>query len=69
MVTYDDHFIENWLHSPQTSMYYALQVQPDTLRKDDPSSLLDEDEYKDIFNPVLFEEQLEDKEFCPVCAE
>lgn len=69
-VTYDDAFIERWLHSPQTSLYYALQVQPETLRKDDPSSILDE-EYEGIFNPVLFEEQLEEEEnnFCSTCAE
>jgi hypothetical protein len=51
-------------------MYYALQVQPETLRKDDVSSILDE-EYEDIFNPVLFEEQLEEQEnnHCSACAE
>ena len=70
LVIYDDAFIERWLQSPQTSLYYALQVQPETLRKDDASSLLDE-EYEDIFNPVLFEEQLEEQEnnFCSSCAE
>ena len=69
LVTYDDKFIELWLHGPQTSMYYALQVRPDTLRKDDATADLDEG-YENIFNPVLFEEQLEEeKEFCSVCAE
>ena len=30
MVTYDEAFIEEWLLSPQTSLYYALQVMGDT---------------------------------------
>ena len=62
VVTYDDTFVEEWLKSPQTSLYYSLQVMPDTLRKDDVSSILD-DEYKDIF---AFEE---DDEYCVSCAE
>ena len=35
VVTYDQAFIKDWLEPPQTSLYYALQVMPDTLRKDD----------------------------------
>ncbi len=63
VVTYDQAFIEEWLQSPQTSLYYALQVMPDTLRKDDVTSILDED-YHDIFG---IEE--EDNSFCSSCAE
>jgi intein/homing endonuclease len=33
-VTYDRDFIENWAQSPQTSLYYSLQVAPDTQAKD-----------------------------------
>ena len=62
VVTYDQAFIEDWLASPQTSLYYALQVAPDTLRKDDVTSILDED-YHDIFG---FETE---EEFCSSCAE
>lgn len=65
VVTYDEEFIEEWLRSPQTSMYYALQVMPDTLRKDDASAILDE-EYKDIFG---FESEAEDDGYCVSCAE
>ena len=61
VVTYDQAFIEDWLASPQTSLYYALQVMPDTLRKDDVTSILDED-YHDIFG-------LTEEEFCSSCAE
>ena len=62
MVTYDQAFIEEWFASPQTSLYYALQVMPDTLRKDDVTSILDED-YHDIFGLE------EDDNFCSSCAE
>jgi len=62
VVTYDQAFIEDWLASPQTSLHYALQVAPDTLRKDDVTSILDED-YHDIFG---FETE---EEFCSSCAE
>lgn len=58
VVTYDQAFIEDWFNSPQTSLYYALQVSPDTLRKDDMTSLLDDD-YSEMFN---FDE-------CVSCAE
>ena len=59
-ITYDNRFIEDWFNSPQTSMYYALQVSPDTLRKDDVSSILDED-YHDIFGL--------EEDHCLSCAE
>lgn len=62
VVTYDEAFIQDWLDSPQTSLYYALQVMPDTLRKDDASAILDDD-YKGIFD---FQE---DDQFCSSCAE
>lgn len=62
VVTYDQAFIEEWFNSPQTSLYYSLQVMPDTLRKDDVTSILDED-YHDIFG--LDSEE----DFCSSCAE
>ena len=65
VVTYDEQFIEEWLHSPQTSIYYSLQVMPDTQRKDDVASLLD-DEYKNMFEPISSECT---EDFCPSCAE
>ena len=63
MVTYDEDFIRDWLESPQTSLYYALQVQPDTQRKDDALAVLDED-FRDLFG---FEEETDN--FCISCAE
>jgi hypothetical protein len=64
VVTYDEEFIQDWFASPQTSLYYALQVMPDTLRKDDASAILD-DSYADLFN---FGDEEEDS-FCSSCAE
>ena len=49
VVTYDNDFIENWLLSPQTSMYYSLQVMQNTQAKDDAMAALDDD-FSAIFN-------------------
>ncbi|AGG54545.1 ribonucleotide reductase [Cyanophage SS120-1] len=78
LIIYDDAFIEEWLKSPQTSLYYSLQVRPDILRKDDATADLDE-EYQGIFDPVAFENFERDEtelsstectpDFCPSCAE
>lgn len=66
VVTYDRKFLQEWLSSPQTSMYYALQVMPDTQRKDDALAALDED-FRDLFG---FEEALAPSDdFCVSCAE
>ena len=40
MVTYDEAFIEAWLESPQTSLYYSLQVMGDTQDKSDAYAAL-----------------------------
>jgi len=48
VVTYDEDFLRDWIYSPQTSLYYALQVMPDTQAKDDALAALDED-YRDFF--------------------
>jgi len=42
VVTYDQSFIEEWLTSPQTSLYYSLQVMPDTQDKSDAMAALEE---------------------------
>lgn len=61
-IDYTPEFIQDFLDSSLTSLYYALQVMPDTLRKDDVTSILDED-YHDIFG-------LDSEEnFCSSCAE
>ena len=56
VVTYDEAFIEEWLKSPQTSLYYSLQVMGDTQDKSDVYAALQEDvdEYlADILNEEL----------------
>ena len=40
VVTYDEAFIEEWLESPQTSLYYSLQVMGDTQDKSDAYAAL-----------------------------
>ena len=42
MVTYDEAFVDEWLESPQTSLYYALQVSPDTQDKSNVYAALDQ---------------------------
>jgi hypothetical protein len=51
VVTYDREFLADWIDSPQTSLYYALQVMPDTQSKDDALAALAalNDEYHELF--------------------
>ena len=41
VVIYDYDFVEQWLRSPQTSLYYSLQVMQNTQAKDDALAALD----------------------------
>ena len=41
VVQYNEAFIDSWLSSPQTSMYYSLQVMQNTQAKDDALAALD----------------------------
>jgi hypothetical protein len=41
VVQYDDDFVQRWLVSPQTSLYYSLQVMQNTQAKDDALAALD----------------------------
>jgi hypothetical protein len=42
VITYDEAFIEEWLQSPQTSLYYSLQVMGDTQDKSNVYAALEE---------------------------
>ena len=53
MVTYDEAFIEEWLNSPQTSLYYALQVMGDTQDKTDAYAALEDTEVKDYLANIM----------------
>jgi len=63
MITYNDEFIEQWLESPQTSLYYSLQVMGDVQDKSDAYAALEEAEVDDYL-ATLFN----DKPDCD-CAE
>ena len=43
MIRYDEAFIEEWLGSPQTSLYYSLQVMGDVQDKSTHAALGDTD--------------------------
>ena len=53
VVTYDIPFIEEWLNSPQTSLYYSLQVMGDTQDKTDAYAALDQSEVDDYLQDIL----------------
>jgi hypothetical protein len=53
VITYDEAFIEEWLASPQTSLYYSLQVMGDTQDKTSAYAALDESEVDDYLESIL----------------
>merc|ERR1712100_215839 len=53
VVIYDDKFIQEWLDSPQTSLYYSLQVMGDTQDKSSAFAALDETEVDDYLSGIL----------------
>jgi hypothetical protein len=53
VVTYDETFIEEWLNSPQTSLYYSLQVMGDVQDKSSAYAALDEAEVDDYLDSIL----------------
>ena len=55
-VTYDNEFVEEWLRSPQTSLYYSLQVMSDTQDKSSAYAALDESEVDNYLEDILNEE-------------
>lgn len=60
VVTYDEEFVEEWLDSPQTSLYYSLQVMDDTQDKSSALAALGTDAdalLADLFAPISVEEE------------
>jgi hypothetical protein len=53
VITYDEQFIEEWLDSPQTSLYYSLQVMGDVQDKSSAYAALDESEVDDYLESIL----------------
>jgi hypothetical protein len=56
MVTYDNAFVEEWLRSPQTSLYYSLQVMSDTQDKSDAYAALDAEDVETYLEDILNEQ-------------
>ena len=55
-MTYDNAFVEEWLRSPQTSLYYSLQVMGDTQDKTDAYAALDAEDVENYLEDILNEE-------------
>ena len=53
VITYDEAFIEEWLQSPQTSLYYSLQVMGDTQDKTSAYAALEESEVDAYLESLL----------------
>jgi len=53
VVVYDEAFIEEWLESPQTSLYYSLQVMGDVQDKSSAYAALEEEDVTDYLNSLL----------------
>jgi len=53
VVTYDEAFIEEWLESPQTSLYYSLQVMGDVQDKSSAYAALEEEDVSSYLNSLL----------------
>jgi len=58
VVTYDRNFVEEWLLSPQTSLYYSLQVMGDVQDKSDAYAALDEGDVEDYLQDILGNEPI-----------
>ena len=59
VVTYDEEFIQEWLESPQTSLYYSLQVMGDVQDKSSAYAALEETEVDDYLASLINDGDLE----------
>ena len=53
VVEYDNAFVEEWLASPQTSLYYSLQVMGDVQDKSDAYAALESGDVEDYLQELL----------------
>ena len=53
MVTYDEAFVDEWLRSPQTSLYYSLQVMGDVQDKSDAYAALDQSDVDQYLADIM----------------
>ena len=63
LVEYNEEFIQEWLDSPQSSMYYALQVKENAQAKDAVGAAFD-----GMFDFSSIDAE-EEPAFCVSCAE
>tara|TARA_B100000965_G_scaffold155300_2_gene129308 strand:+ start:1470 stop:2843 length:1374 start_codon:yes stop_codon:yes gene_type:complete len=62
VVTYDNAFVEEWLASPQTSLYYSLQVMADVQDKSNVYAALEEEDVNDYLEGLIKEPQCDCQE-------
>ena len=62
VVEYDNAFVEEWLGSPQTSLYYSLQVMGDVQDKSNAYAALDEADVTDYLEGLIKEPQCDCQE-------
>ena len=55
VVEYNEQFVEEWLDSPQTSLYYSLQVMGDVQDKTDAYAALDKEDVDNYLQELLNE--------------
>ena len=55
VIAYDNAFVEEWLASPQTSLYYSLQVMGDTQDKSNVYAALDDADVDNYLEDILNE--------------
>ena len=58
VVTYDEAFIEEWLSSPQTSLYYSLQVMGDVQDKSDAYAALGDADVESYLDDILSDNKI-----------
>jgi hypothetical protein len=59
LVVYNEDFIDEWLASPQTSLYYSLQVMGNTQDKSDAYAALEDSEVDDYLAKLFDNSNLE----------
>ena len=59
VVTYDEAFIQEWLESPQTSLYYSLQVMGDVQDKSSAYAALDDEDVDKYLESLFYDGDIE----------
>ena len=62
VVEYDNAFVQEWLDSPQTSLYYSLQVMGDVQDKSDAYAALKDTDVEDYLQDLIKEPQCDCQE-------